>query len=60
MQGAADQGKNLYKLLKAHPSIIPRQALPSSIFFLLNFSNFYEAGKAWLGEALVSCGENVW
>lgn len=58
-QEATNPGKKIFKLLKKYPNIIPRQALPSSVFFLLNFNNFYEAGKTWLGQALVDCSENV-
>ncbi|PPQ72972.1 hypothetical protein CVT26_014517 [Gymnopilus dilepis] len=45
-------GKYLYRAFKKKPQMIPREAYPSSVFFLLNFQNFFEAGHMWLGYAL--------
>ena len=39
--------------------MVPRLAYPSSIFFLLNLSNFSEAGAQWLGGALEMHKKNV-
>ncbi len=46
-------------MLKKNPDIIPRSALPSSVFFLLNFSNFKLAKTQWLFYALDEVGYNV-
>ena len=49
----------MFKILKGHPDIIPRQAHPSSIFFMLSLTNFQLAIKQWLGYILYEMNYNV-
>jgi hypothetical protein len=44
----------LFKALKKHPDMIPREAYPSSVFFLLTLESFTLSLKEWLVYALES------
>ncbi|PPQ75845.1 hypothetical protein CVT26_001221 [Gymnopilus dilepis] len=46
-----DLGGHLFRAFKKYPHMIPREACPSSVFFLLNLKNFKEAASQWLGFA---------
>jgi hypothetical protein len=44
--------KDMFNILKSNPDMVPRQAHPSSIFFMLSLANFQLAIKQWLGYML--------
>jgi hypothetical protein len=50
---------DMFKILKSHLDIIPCQAHPSSIFFMLSLTNFELAIKQWLGYILQKMNYNV-
>lgn len=51
--------RQLFQALKKHPDLIPREAYPSSVFFLLSLENFEISLKEWLVYALDSKGYAV-
>ncbi|PPQ96188.1 hypothetical protein CVT26_004823 [Gymnopilus dilepis] len=54
-----DPGRHLFKALRDHPHVIPREAYPASVFFLLSYDNFQEAVVQWLGFGLENAGVNT-
>lgn len=49
----------LFRALKKNPDVIPREAYPSSIFFLLSLENFKLSLNEWMVYGMESKGYNV-